>query len=69
MENQTEAKEKKTKNMYTSICATQAVCVAVILIAVLIIKFFFDSSYFKLKKWCFENVLEETVITAVFEEE
>ncbi len=50
------------KNMFVPICITQAVCIAVILIAVLIIKFFFDGSYTKLQNWCGHNVLEQTVI-------
>lgn len=57
------------KNMFVPICITQAVCIAVILIAVLIIKFFFDGSYTKLQNWCEYNVLEQTVINdATYEE-
>lgn len=69
MEEQTEIIEIKPKNMFVPICITQAICIATILIAVLIIKFFFGGSYQKLKKWCGENVLEETRISAVFDEE
>ncbi|MBR5472351.1 MAG: hypothetical protein IKU82_00025 [Clostridia bacterium] len=69
MENETDVIEIKPKNMYASICITQAVCVAVILIAVIIIKFFFEGSYVKLQKWCKNNVLEQTVISDVFDEE
>lgn len=69
MEKQTEIIEIKQKNMYIPICITQAVCVAVILIAVLIIKFFFEGSYQKVQKWCADNVLAETNISQVFEEE
>ncbi|MBQ8740432.1 MAG: hypothetical protein IJY79_02650 [Clostridia bacterium] len=69
MEDQTEIIEIKPKNMFVPICITQAVCVAVILIAVLIIKFFFESSYAKLQNWCSGNLLEETTISDVFDEE
>lgn len=69
MENQPERTEIKAKNMYISICITQAVCVAVILIAVLVIKYFFSDSYEKLEKWYSENIMEETEITADFDEE
>ncbi len=69
MDNQTEITEIKPKNMYVSICITQAVCVAAILIAVLIIKFFFEDSYVKVQDWCKDNFLEETVINDVFGEE
>ena len=58
----------KPKNMYTTICIVQAVFVTVILIVVLIIKFFFKSGYQEFKVWYNENVLEETVITATFSE-
>ena len=69
MENETDVIEIKPKNMFVPICITQAVCVAVILIAVLIIKFFFEGCYTKLQKWCVNNFLEETVISDVFDEE
>ena len=69
MEEQTEIIEIKPKNMYVPICITQAVCIAVILAAVLIIKFFFEDSYTRLQKWCNQNLLEQTTITAVFDEE
>ncbi len=69
MDNQTETIEIKPKNMFVPICVTQAICVAVILIAVLIIKFFFESSYTKLQNWCAKNFLEETTISDVFDEE
>lgn len=69
MESETEVIEIVPKNMFVPICITQAVCVAVILIAVLIIKFFFSGSYAKIKDWCHNNFLEETKITAVFDEE
>lgn len=69
MDSQTEITKIKPKNMYVPICITQAVCVAVILIAVLIIKFFFEGSYVKLQDWCKDNFLEETVISNIFDEE
>lgn len=69
MENETEVIEIKFKNMYMQICITQAVCAAVILIAILIIKFFFNDSYIKLDKWCQNNFFATTQITADFDEE
>lgn len=69
MESETEVIEIVPKNMYVPICITQAICVAVILIAVIIIKFFFSSSFSKLEKWCQENIFEQTKITANFDEE
>jgi hypothetical protein len=69
MEKEIDATEIKYKNMYVAICVTQTVCLAVILITVLIVKMFFDNSYIKLKSWCEQNILEQTVITAAFDEE
>ena len=39
------------------------------MIAILIIKFFFEGSYAKLQKWYQKNILDETTVTAFFEEE
>ncbi len=69
MEEQTQTVEIKPKNMYVPICITQAVCIAVILIAALIIKFFFEGSYNKLQNWYTDNILDETNVTQVFDEE
>ena len=69
MEEQTEIIQIEPKNMFVPICITQAICIATILIAILIIKFFFDGSYQKLQKWCTENVLDKTKISVVFDEE
>ena len=68
-EEQNNTAENKPKNMYIPICITQAICMAVILIAILIIKFFFEGSYAKLQKWYQKNILDETPVTAFFDEE
>lgn len=69
MDEQNETIEIKPKNMFVPICVTQAVCIAVILITVLVIKFFFEGSYVKLQKWYGESILDETNISDVFDEE
>ena len=66
MEN--EAIEIKPKNMYAPICITQLVCIAVIVLSVLIIKFFFKEHFLKLQNWYKENVLYHTT-AAAFDEE
>lgn len=68
-EEQNNTAENKPKNMYIPICITQAICMAVILIAILIIKFFFEGSYAKLQKWYQKNILDETTVTAFLDEE
>lgn len=69
MENEAEVFEIKPKNMFVPICIVQAVCIAVILITVIIIKFFWNESFIKLQKWCQNSVFEQTEITANFDEE
>lgn len=69
MENEAQIIEIKPKNMYMQICITQAICVAVILITVVVMKFFFDNSYEKVEKWCQNNFFVHTQITANFDEE
>lgn len=68
-EEQNNTAENKPKNMYIPICITQAICMAVILIAILIIKFFFEGSYAKLQKWYQKNILDETTVPPFFDEE
>ncbi len=62
-------RKPKHKNIFASICAVQAICVAVMLVAVIIIKLFFKSSYIELGKWCDGNLFEKTKITADFGED
>lgn len=69
MENKNESADIKPKNMYVYICITQTICIAVILITLLVVKFFFNGSYNHIKKWCNNNLFEETKITANFDEE
>lgn len=68
-EQQNETQKTKPKNMYVAIATTQTVCIAVILIAVLIIKFFFGDSYKKLEKWYDKNILDQTTVSGIFDEE
>ncbi len=57
------------KNMFVPVCVTQAVCMAVILIAVFVIKTFFAGSYQKAEKWYAENILDETNVSELFDGE
>ena len=69
MENETQVIEITPKNMYLPICITQLVCVAVILIAVVIIKFFFSNSYQSLKEWCNNNFFVHTTVSENIDED
>lgn len=57
------------KNMFIPICITQAVAVAVILISIIIIKFFFTDTYLKLGKWYEKNILDTTTVSTAFDGE
>lgn len=61
--------EQNSKSTFVPICITQAVCIVVILIAMLVIKFQFTGSWQKIRKFCIDNVLEQTKITAQFNED
>jgi len=60
-------KVKKKETLF-SILITEAVFVVIILSAVLIIKYFFPTSYKTVKKWYGDNFLTETKISEVIEE-
>lgn len=69
MESSNEKTQLKPQNMYVSICVAQVICIAIILISLLIIKFFFKDSFIKIGAWCKENALEQREITAFLQEE
>ena len=55
--------------MFASVCIAQTICVTVILITALIIKFFFKNGHIKFHKWCENNIFEKTQVNDVFDEE
>lgn len=61
--------ENESNNMLFAIFVTQAVAVAVILLALTVIKFFFSDTFSKIEKWHGDNILDKTVITQVFDGE
>lgn len=64
MEN-TETKSKKYKDRFIDIVITQLVTVALILISVLVIKYFFKTTYTELKDWYKDNICVDTDIDEV----
>ena len=68
-EPENEVIENKPKNIFVHICITQTICIVVILITVLIIKYFFSGSYDKLQKWYSKNILDETNVSEIFDGE
>lgn len=69
MEEKTDVLKKEYSSKFIEICIVQTICVAVLLIGVLIIKFFFEKSYAKFYKWYEVNLLDETVISEIFDGE
>lgn len=61
--------DKKFKNTYISVCVTQAVCIAVILSALLIIKFFSVEKYKKIERLYDRYVADDTDVSNVFDED
>lgn len=69
MEEKTDVLKKEYSSKFIEICIVQTICVAVLLIGVLIIKFFFEKNYAKFYKWYEVNILDETVISEIFDGE
>lgn len=69
MEEKNDVSKEKTSIRFTEICIVQTICITVLLIGVLIIKFFFANSYAKFYKWYEINILDETVISEIFDGE
>lgn len=53
------------KNKWFHIIITQAVCVSIILIGILITKYFFKSTYKDIKEWYEINIQNDTDINEV----
>lgn len=61
--------DKKIKNTYISVCVTQAICIAVVLAALLIIKFFSVEKYKKIERLYNRYVADDTDVSNVFDED
>lgn len=61
--------DKKIKNTYISVCVTQAICIAVVLAALLIIKFFSVEKYKKIERLYDRYVADDTDVSNVFDED
>lgn len=65
-ENEANIHEKSSKWIYITV--TQLVCVAIILLSVLVTKFFFKDTYSELLKWYNTNIQNETDIAEVLKD-
>ncbi len=59
----------KPKNMMVPLIIAQAICIAVLLISILIIKFGFSDSFAAVEDFCKSSILEPTRVSDVFNEE
>lgn len=60
---------KKPADSYAKIIIAQCICVGLIIITVLVTKYFFGSTYRKIKKWYDENICVSTDVNEVLEED
>lgn len=68
-EQQNDTGDKKFKNTYISICTTQAVCIAVILAALLLIKLFSNKTYKKTEQLYNTYIADDVDVSNVFDED
>ncbi len=69
MEKDKEIFDISPKNMTAPLIIAQAICIAVLLIGVLIIKFGFADSFKRVQDFCKSNILEPTHFSDVFDGE
>lgn len=58
---------KEPRGRFTEIVITQCICVAIILISLLVTKYFFKGTYAEIKEWYNENICIGTDINEVLE--
>ena len=63
-----EANIPKKSSKWIHITITQLICVVIILLSVLITKFFFKSTYAELKAWYNTNIMNDTDINEVLKD-
>jgi hypothetical protein len=56
---------KRFSNCFINIIITQALCVLIILLAVLLLKYFFKPEFSKLKGWYQKNICNDTYVEEV----
>ena len=59
----------ESKNMFVAICIAQSICIFTILIGILATKFFFVNQWQKMRSFFINNILEQTKITALTQED
>ena len=64
-----EAVKAKQTDRWAQIIITECICVGIILISVLVIKYFFKDTYNELKVWYEKNICDTTEISEVLETE
>lgn len=64
MENQNDKTTAK-KNMWLGVVITQCICVAIILISLVIMKYFFSDTFGHIKEWYKINICNDTSVNEV----
>lgn len=57
--------EEKRPNMYINIVITQLICVLLVLISILVLKYFNKTEYKKVKAWYLEEITPTTSVSEV----
>lgn len=68
IENAENMPRKTGKSVIAALITAQAVCTVIILIAVIVMKYFFGGYYKTVKKWYDKNFCAETSISEVLED-
>jgi len=61
--------DKKNKKYFTEIFITQSICITVIIIIILITKFFFKNEYIKLKNFYEKQICSQTHVSEVLSDD
>ncbi len=56
---------KENKGMYINIIIAEAVCMIIVLLSVLVIKYFFKTEFKNLKKWYTAEITADTTVQEV----
>lgn len=62
-----EKSENRFGNCFINIIITQTICVLVVLLSVIVVKYFFKAEYAELEKWYKDNIAVNTEISEVLE--
>ncbi|MBO4692879.1 MAG: hypothetical protein J5659_00590 [Clostridia bacterium] len=56
---------EKAKNMFFSVALTESVLAIVLILSIIVLKFFIKKPYSQLKKWCLKNMTTDINISEI----